>query len=236
MFIKKFTIECSDVDSNFELKLSSLFRMMQEAATRGVEALGHGVLEISKEELMWVITRYQVDIDRMPTFFEQVVIKTYPGKDMMFMFPRYFQIENGKGDVLARASSTWCVLNQNTRKIVFHPFGDNSFVEEHIEGEIPLPIKVVPPSLVFNQKRTVRYSDVDLNGHLNNTRYVEYISDLHDLEFHKNNNIKSIVINYEREAKCGEEVSLYSSLDNGVEYVCGKIGETNIFTAKIEYK
>lgn len=236
MIIKEYNIESSDIDPNHELKLSSLFRMMQDAATDAVHALGHGLKAMENDNLMWVITRHELEIYRNFKFTEKVVVKTYAGKDMLFIFPRYFQIENEKGEILMRASSTWCVLSSLNRKVVTKPFGNEKFPLEHLDGELELPIKIQCPLLNKNEDRIVRYSDVDLNGHLNNTKYIEYVLDLHSLDFLNSHQIKRFVINYEHEAKYGDVISFSSNFNNDVEYINGKINNVNVFDVMIEFK
>ena len=85
------------------------------------------------------------------------------------------------------------------------------------------------------EQRTVRYSDIDLNGHLNNTKYIEYILDMKNSSFYKKKEIVSILINYEKELMDGDVVSLYSNEENP-EYIIGKVEDKNIFEVLITYK
>ena len=81
----------------------------------------------------------------------------------------------------------------------------------------------------------VRYTEIDLNGHLNNTSYVEYILNTHDNEFYKHNRISSININYDKEIKNTEIVDLFSNKESP-EIIKGRVNGENRFTAKIEYE
>ena len=57
MYEKKYHIGTSDVDMNLELRLSSLFLMMQDVATEHAELLGVGMSETIGKGQFWVITR-----------------------------------------------------------------------------------------------------------------------------------------------------------------------------------
>lgn len=235
MYIKEFLIETSDVDAFKELKLSSLFRMMQDAATEHAEQGGIGQSVVSKNSAFWVITRYSVNIIKMPKYMETIRVCTYAGKDMKFIYPRYFQIEDLNGNVLIKASSTWVVLHSDTHKIHLNPFNGKLLPEECCEGEEALPKKVTPPEMRLVERRKVRYSDVDLNQHLNNTKYIEYIQDVHEMSFYETNKIKHIVINYNKEVRCDEVIDL--KLANGdIEYISGEVNGNNIFDVEIEYQ
>ena len=236
MYKRTFNIEVSDIDPNYELKLSSIFRMMQDAATGAIDELNMGVERTKNQNMMWVITRYSVEIYKSLYNLHKVTVITYPGKDMLFIYPRFFELRDENDEVIVRASSTWCVLDRDTRKVVSKPFKEIKLEGEHLEGELPLPKKVENTVLNHVEDRKVRYSDIDLNGHLNNTKYIEYIVDLHNLDFYKKNCIKNFTINYEREARCGSKISLNSKLENNVEFIQGNIDGNDIFNVKIEYE
>lgn len=223
MYQKKYYIGSNDVDQFLELKLPSFFRMMQDIATEHAEVLHIGKADTIDQNLYWVITRIELDIIRMPKYLETVLLKTYPGDDMRFIFPRYFQLEDLEGNVLIKASSIWMVLSRENHRVVLNPFNGFKAPTEHLEGEQALPEKCVVSDGVLVETRKVRYSDIDLNGHLNNTKYIDYIIDMHDSDFYKKNRIKHFLVNYEKELKDNDELSLYSNNENP-EYIKGEVG------------
>ena len=235
MHSKKYYLGTSDVDAFLELKISSMFVMLQDAATEHAELLGVGKTETIDKGLFWVISRYSVSIERMPRYLDTVVVKTYPGDDLRFIFPRYFQIEDEQGNVLIRASSTWCVLDKNTHSVCMNPFNGKKLPPEHYEGEEPLPRKVVTDEVRVVDKRVVRYSDIDLNSHLNNTKYIDYFMDTKSLDFYKSHRIKHITINYEKEMLYGDEVTLLSN-EKDNEYIVGMVNDKRIFEINIDYE
>ena len=235
MYSKKYYIGTSDVDQFLDLKLSSLFVFMQDVATEHAEQLGIGKAVTLDRGLFWVITRYAVTIIRMPKYLDTVVMKTYPGDDMKFLFPRYFQLESESGEVLVKASSIWAVVEKATRHASINPFNGMILPSEHYEGEEPLPKKIRLEELSLLEERKVRYTETDLNGHLNNTKYIEFIVDMHDKDFYSQNKFKHLDINYEKEILAGSTVSLYTNNGNP-ECICGKVDGANSFEALIEYQ
>ena len=221
MYEKKYYIGSNDVDQFLELKLPSFFRMMQDISTEHAEMLHIGKADTLDKNLYWVITRIELDIIRMPQYLETVTLKTYPGDDMRFIFPRYFQCEDKDGNVLIKASTLWMVLNHETHHVMLNPFNGFKAPSEHLEGELHLPNKAEGEANNLIEVRKIRYSDIDLNGHLNNTKYIDYIVDTHDSEFYKKNRIKHFLINYEKELKDNNELSLYSNNSNP-EFIKGE--------------
>ena len=84
------------------------------------------------------------------------------------------------------------------------------------------------------ETRKVRYSDIDLNGHLNNTKYIDYIIDLHDSDFYKKNSIVRFLINYEKELMDNDVLNLFSDHQNP-EYIKGEVDKT-AFEVNISYQ
>ena len=233
MFKQKFTVTSTDIDGNLEIKLSCLTRYMQQVATDHANKIKFGHIELNKKGLMWVIIRMQMKINRLPKVDEEFIISTHPGKDSGFLFLRHFEIFDTHNNLLAVASSSWVVLNHETRKIVLKPF-DKKIPEESYKDDLPEPAKVVGEANELVDTRIARYSEVDMNGHINNTRYVDYIQDSHSTLFFKENRISSILINFDKEIKEGDEIKIYSNKANP-EIIHGKANDSNSFSAKIEY-
>ncbi len=121
MYTKKYYIGSNDVDRFLDLKLSSFFKMMQDIATEHAEILHIGKADTLDKDLYWVITRVELDILKMPKYLQTVTLTTYPGDDLRFIFPRYFKLEDEKGNLLIKASSTWMVLSHKTHNVVLKP-------------------------------------------------------------------------------------------------------------------
>ncbi len=233
MYQKKYLIGSNDVDQFLELKLPSFFKMMQEIATEHAERLDIGKANTLDKGLFWVITRIELEIIKPPRYLQNVVLTTYPGDDLRFVFPRYFLLEDESGSPLIKASSTWMVLNKQTHNVSLNPFNGFKAPVEHQEGELPLPKKVVQGESTLVETRKVRYSDIDLNGHLNNTKYIDYIIDLHDSDFYKKNRIKHFLINYEKELMDNDILNLFSDFQNP-EYIKGEVDKI-AFEVNITY-
>lgn len=231
-----FLVESSDVDARLNLKLASLFRMMQDVATEHAEQLDIGKANTIDKGLYWVITRYSVTIKRYPRYLQTINVSTYPLGRNHFLFPRNFQVTSLDGEVLVTASSSWCILDKKTHKIALHALNDVKVPLENYEWEEPSPYKIDISDATLVEKRKVRYSDIDLNGHLNNTRYIEYIVDSLGDEFHQNNIITHIGINYDREIQSGQIVDIFLKNADGIDLIQGKVDDKTIFNCKINYK
>ena len=235
MYQEKFFISSGDVDDHFELRLSSIFQFFQIVSTNHSELLGLGKKETWDKGMCWVITRMKVTIYKIPKMLDTVIVKTHPGEIMSFLFPRYYQIYSEDGELLVAGSACWTLLDARTHKVIIAPVSTVAYPSEKHPDDISLPERVLGDDLSLVDTRKARYSDIDLNGHVNNVKYIEYIVDTHDVSFYQKHQLQEIVINYEREITNGDEIKFYS---NGAipEIVIGEVDGVRRFSAKISYK
>ena len=235
MYKEKVLIASTDVDSNYELRLSNLFKILQLVASNHVHSLGVGHEELLAHNLLWVLIRMEVKIFKTPLLDEEILVTTHPGEQKSFIFPRYFQIYDKKGNLIINASSMWALIDRTTRKVVLKPADLVSIKGEERKEDMALPEKVLGDASSLVETRHLRYTDIDLNGHLNNTSYIEYIINTHDNDFYKSHRIKSIRINYDKEIRPTDVVDIYTN-NSYPEIIKGRVGEINNFTAEIEYE
>ena len=176
---KEIAIRSEHVDVNRLLRPSTLFRFFQEIALDHSTALGLGTEQTLHQNLLWVVTRYYVKIERMPAYEEAVELQTWPGEMRRVMFPRYFRMRSKNGEPLLNASSVWVLIDGAARKLIApKQYGLEPVAGLSVGDELPYN---VPPEPIAPQRTasfTVPYSYLDLNGHMNNTRYFDLCEDL----------------------------------------------------------
>ena len=112
----------------------------------------------------------------------------------------------------------------------------NRLPPEHIEGELPLPRKIEVKLVEKVDTRKIYFSEIDLNGHLNNCSYIKLLMDLHDVHFYEKYEMCDIFTSYVKELKVGDVIDIYSNFDGSVEYVEAKVNNELCFQAQITYK
>lgn len=232
---KKYVIDTGYVDKNLRLRISNLFLMFQEIAEEHAENIGIGRDKVFDVGRKWIITRHYLKIDHLPTYGDEVTLTTYPGKYNPYFYYRYFYLSDKDGKILARAASIWAIIDAKTNKVVVNAF-DKKLPEESREDELPLPRKIEEDTSTKVMETKVQYSDIDLNGHLNNTRYIEYIQNIHDSSYYKDNVLDEVIVNYFSEIKENEIVSLYSERSDKKEIIKGAVDGRDCFKAIFIYK
>ena len=236
MYTIKKTVTSNDVDQNLELRLASLFKFLQEVASEQCDKLGVGHWDLFKHNMLWVVIRMDIHIYRTPKLDEELIVGTHAGPQRSFLYPRFFEVKDSKKNVIIRGSSLWTLIDENTRKVVVKPPECARVDGKDEKGDLPLPDKVLEGEATeLVDTRKVKYSEIDLNGHLNNTNYVSFITDTHEPEFFKNNRVNRITVFYDKEIRANAEVKLYSNKQNP-ETIRGEVEGNTHFTARIEYE
>ncbi|HOQ10623.1 MAG TPA: thioesterase [Syntrophomonadaceae bacterium] len=227
VYEKAFTVGMRDVDFTGRLKLSALFSFFQEIASLHSANLGTGLETImQKAGVTWALIRIRVEITRYPVMNEEIILETWPQQPRSLEFSRDFLVKDREGNILVRAVSLWAIIDVHTRKLKRSKLIAVDYPPLREERALDCKLSKLKPfgQLEMVYKRTIAYSDVDVNGHLNNTRYVDFIMDCFSLETHKAYMVKAIEFNYAHEALPGDTVVLYkdvSAAADGLVYIAG---------------
>lgn len=234
MYKEKFVVQKDEVDSFGEIRISKLMWHMQNVAGEHAIKLKIDRDILMKDNNIWVVVRYDMKINRLPKLKEKYVITTHPGETKGFMFPRFFQVYDKHGNLLVNISSTWVVVNFDTRRIILRPFKDIILPVEHDPNDLELPTKINEEATNLVCKRLTKESELDINIHINNTFYYDYILETHDIEFYKENKVSRILLNYEKEITHPSGIEIYSNKNNP-EVIIGKVDGNPSFLAKVEF-
>ncbi|MBP5551652.1 MAG: hypothetical protein J6X93_06355 [Bacilli bacterium] len=228
---EKYYVKSSEVDISQELKPSSLLKILQDLATEGSKIVDAGTDKTLDKGYLWVFSKLDLSINRMPRYQETINLSTYPNEMMHFIYPRTYLFKDLNDNLLIKATSIWCLIDAKTRKVLL-PSETGIGVASPIKAD---PIsRIEKKEVELKESRTVKYTDIDLNKHLNNTKYLDYICDLYDSSFFYINHIKKITIAFHNEVKEGETIDIYASSDNS--YFLFKVNEKIVFECNIEYK
>ena len=183
--------------------------------------------------ILWVLGLQRARISRMPEYDEEIVVKSWPGRTMHVLFPRYYSVETADGETLIRSSALWTLVDAEKRKMVF-PEKAGIVIDGVVTGEeIPLPSPVPRMDCSHHSAFTVPYSYVDLNGHMNNTRYFDLAEDLTGAAA-AGEKLTDIQVEYVSEARLGQELAVSWARDGGRFFVTGE-AEQCVFRMGLTY-
>ncbi|MDL2236707.1 hypothetical protein LJC56_02600 [Christensenellaceae bacterium OttesenSCG-928-K19] len=230
-------LRAADVDINGKWMPSAVFVRMQELAEDHATKVGAGRIYLGETMgLAWVLTRVYLKMYRYPCLGDTITVATWPLKPTKLTFLRHFKMTDSTGDTLGVASSQWVLFDINDRIlrrtaiIGDYPYDPDAPTMLEEPGKIKLP-----PDMEFKETRKVRYSDVDMNGHMNNTKYLNWICELFPSEHLKTKRIDEIKLNYIAEPYLDQNVDLFYKEADGGWFVCGKTEEKTIFDSFVTW-
>ena len=229
---REFPLTATDIDNHRRCRLSALLSYMQNMATEHAVLLGVGRETIMAEyNAFWVMARLQLALSRPITFDDETIeIHTWhrgvtKGPSVYRDFDLILQ-----GERIGEGTISWVLVDMDTRKIMKPgavPPLVNSPKPEVLKEIIPARVKM-PENLTQAMVRPVYYSDIDINGHMNNTKYADIACDAIELHRHSNRFISEVQINYLSECFPGEELLVLAGEGAGAHYIQGtdKAGKT----------
>ncbi len=207
---RRFVLTPSHADFMGRMRPSSMLSSMQDAATDHAELLGVGRAPLMAKQWIWILSRTHLQMRSYPVIGDQVTLTTWPGTPNRFFFPRYFTLTLDDGTVLGTAATLWLTLDLASRAVVPPSKCEFTFPDTSaIPAPLPLPERVSQMADAQHAAdRSPAYTDLDINGHVNNTRYSDWICDALPLETLRTHAIENLLINYTKEVLPQNAVSL----------------------------
>jgi acyl-ACP thioesterase len=208
----EYSISFYGVDTKNEVFLPTLWSLMQETAWHHADHLRVGYSDLVEHQYFWVLSRLSIQMEEYPRWGDRIKIKTWlAGIGRLFAL-RHFSIAGSKGDILGTAKSAWLVLDLKSRKPqrIEPIFKHLRHLLDHLPSaeepeKIPAPVRSK-----MEKSFTVRYSDIDMHHHVNNTKYIEWILDSYPFEIHRKYHIHTFEINFLAESSHGDEISIHT--------------------------
>jgi acyl-ACP thioesterase len=173
-----------------------------------------------------------------PRWQDEIVVETWPRKpEHLFAF-RDYQIKNDAGETLGAATSTWMVLDavkRRPQRLDLVENMQNLTLEKKILATDAHKI-TLPLSMPVIGEISVKYNDIDFNGHVTNTRYVEWCLDLFDHNFHSKHYLAELQINFLQESSFDDELILKMASAGDTKFIVvatNKKTGKNIFAAEL---
>jgi acyl-ACP thioesterase len=233
MYRTSLKLKNRDVDYYRRLRLSRMMELFQEASIAHTEALGAGREKTLDKGLLWTVFQQRTWIYRLPEYDEEIVVLSWPGKMQHVLFPRFYRIEDTKGNLLAEGSALWILTDSTSRRMVF-PEKYGIEVPEEITGmECELPCVVRKEKTEHEALFTVPYSWCDLNRHMNNTRYYDLAEDTLPFDVHAQTP-KEICCEYINEIPYGTQLKVEWIQKDGTWYLSFS-SEKTCFRMRIVY-
>lgn len=230
---KKMKLGYSQTDYKGHWKLSDIFTQFTEIAT--LHAISFGGWDPKFQDMYgWIISKMRVKVHKIVKIDEEVTMRTWVTEGTHVVYPRHLEIYNAAGDLVLEATSNWTLLDLVRRRIAMPKrvglnFPDNLPKAGNISIETDFSDE---EGFEFVEDRPVRFSDLDVNGHLNNARYVDWMCDVLGYEAFNEWYICDLSIQYKKETAPNGVLRLEKKIDGDTFKVRGVNGENIHFIAE----
>lgn len=234
------TITCYEADANKMMRPTAMLDLMQEAANVNASTLGFGYDEMMNSNTAWVLSRIHVKFNNTPKWRDEVNLKTWHKGVSKLFYLRDFILSDKEGNPMVLATTSWLIIDMNTRRLVRN--SDLALSDTAMHAiETPADKVVVPvdiePELV--RKHPVTWSEIDTNGHVNNVKYAVWAIDAVKQEDIKERPLKELLINYDAEVMPGDVVKIsrirQETEEGIVYYITGKVSDKQNFSVKLVF-
>lgn len=207
-YTQAFLVDDAAADRFGRLKASAIFYYCQEAAGGHCKRLALDWDTLAQRHMFWAVIRQRVEITRLPRLGETITLKTWPMPATRTAYPRSTVAYDSDGNEVFRAIGVWVLMDTVNRSMIL-PAKSGVTLDGLLDGkELAIPGGLMPKPWENTGTRTVQYSELDRNGHMNNTRYLDWVEDLLGSGFHKDQELRECTVCYVSEAKEGETLRL----------------------------
>ncbi len=200
-------IRYSETDSRGKLTMASLINYFQDCSGFQSEDLGIGVEYLRENRMAWVLSSWQIVVQRYPALGERVTVGTQPYDLKGFLGYRNFAMTDERGEYVAKANSLWSLLNLDSGKpckvpeVMFQRYT----LAPRLEMEYAPRKIAVPDGGSFLEPITVKKHHLDTNHHVNNQQFVDMAMDYLPEGF----SVRQLLVEYKKQAFLDDVLNPY---------------------------
>lgn len=235
-------LTAAECDASGRMSLTLLVERIIETATEHANILGIGYEDLKQYHIGWVLSRLSVEMARAPRFNSRYMFKTYINDLNRLYSTRTHELyaENDRGEMehIGAVCTVWVAIDTENRTAA-----DLSVIHarECVCPDSPCP--VLPMRHIKTDRTFVnigsycfRYTDIDINGHVNSVRYLDSIMQARSMKWHLEHEIARFDIIYQHECHYGNNVEIWSvNVDEYTDIVDMTVDSKSMVKAQIKW-
>ena len=199
MYTFESRIRFSEVDHHETITLPGIINYFQDCSTFHSEDMGLGIDALKKKQKVWILSFWQVIVNRYPGMGEKIAVSTWATGFQGLYGTRNFQMKDENQEVLAYANSIWVYMDmEKGRPAKPDPEEIAVYgVEPALDMEYASRKIRLPETVVEGPAFPVRKFQIDTNEHVNNCQYVEMALEALEEEIQ----VREIRVEYKKSAR-----------------------------------
>jgi len=193
----------------------SLGKALLNAAENHAKARGFGMMDLNGKRYSWVLSRLAIEMPEMPKVYDEIAVSTWIESIYRLFTNRNFAVKGTDGRTFGYARSIWAMIDYESRQPAQLEQMEGEVFQHFLAPQEPCPID--PQGRVkplhdedFVKAHHAKYSDIDMNGHVNSIKYIEHIMDLFPMDCYADaSNLHRLEIAYMAESRFGDLLSFF---------------------------
>lgn len=228
-------VQNADADFRCLLKPSALLRYVEQISADHARRFGMNDQFFKDRGVAFLVGKQALHFTRIPYRAEPITLTTRAEESKRGSIKRITTVTDAAGQEIAMVDCRWIVASLSERRILREPgWTVDGFWNESVEGELPMLLHKCREGLTDAGAFTAKYSQCDLNGHINNAFYLDIACDALPLEVMRKGAVKFASINYHREVPMGEKMEVLYAPSAGGWYLIGKHADKTAFECYLE--
>ena len=205
MYTYEMKVGYSKTGPDLKMTISAILDSFQDAATYEAQN-GKNTMEFfSDNNLVWVLSAWQISIKRRPEINEAIKITTFPYDFKGFLGYRNFYISTLDDEVIVKGNSIWTLINtekMRPQKPTEEILAEYELLEKLDMDYAPRKIELIGEGVGHENFKVYKHQ-IDSNYHMNNVEYVklamEFVPDDKD--------VNEIRVEYKNSAYAGDTIT-----------------------------
>lgn len=220
VFEEEYTVRFSQTATHKGATNKSLLSFLENTAGAHSAYCKFSIIDILDKDLTWFILSWKLKVIKRPQASQRIKVQTWGRKMSKLFFLRDFKILDENEEILAIATSKWCLVNTKTGKIakapenieeIYHGFKDDPVFQCEDTAKLIIPKSEVQ----YVDEYKIRRFDLDGNNHVHNLNYVDFAYELLPEEIYAREELSNIEIIYKKEIKYGETIKSSLYIEDG---------------------
>ena len=233
IYTHRYLLTAAQCNAQSELAPAMLVQHIIEVATEYADDLGVGFKQLEADGNLWVLSRIALEMKRYPRLLEDCSLSTWVESYNRHFSQRNFEIRGDRDEVIGYARTIWVAINMKTRRpasLEHFDFLAGLVCDKECPIAPPGKIRAIEPPQMCHPYR-FQVSDIDVNRHVNSSRYVELIINQMDLDTYDTFYVSRFEIEFRHEAHFANDVevcsafstdgkALVSTINRGTDQIC----------------
>lgn len=214
IYREDYKIHSYEIDPKYRATVSMLLKILQESAANHAYNCGMAIPHLMKKGLTWMLVKQLIRIQGYPVWRDTVTVETWSKGLRGFSALRDYRV-TGKEGLLATGTSIWFIIDIEKRRPVRldeFQYGFPSIPDLDVMDASPGKIER-PENFEIETALSIRRSDLDMNGHVNNSYYADWIFESLPEDLTRESLLTEIEIHYLNETRYGDPICVRTSFD-----------------------